>query len=98
MPPPSHRPDPSAAPLNLSGLPADLGRLLETKQGADIEFEVCGQIFAAHKLVLAARSSVFNDDFFGPVKEEDTNYIRISDIRPEAFKSLLRYMYTDRLP
>ena len=56
----------------MSGLPADLGRLLETKQGADVDFEVCGKVFAAHKIVLAARSSVFMADFFGPAKEKAT--------------------------
>ncbi|KAK3126327.1 hypothetical protein QOZ80_7AG0554940 [Eleusine coracana subsp. coracana] len=92
-PPPSHLPDP-----NLSGLPADLGRLLETKKGADVEFEVRGQLFAAHKLVLAARSSVLNEEFFGSMMEKDTSYISISDMDPKAFKALLRYIYTDTLP
>ena len=67
----------------MSGLPADLGRLLETKQGAEVDFEVCGKVFAAHKLVLAARSSVF---------------IRICDMHPDAFEALLHYLYTDSLP
>ena len=70
----------------MSGLPADLGRLLETKQGADVDFEVCGKVFAAHKLVLAARSSVFMADFFGPAKEKATGggHIRICDMHPDA--------------
>ena len=84
----------------MSGLPADLGRLLETKQGADVDFEVCGKVFAAHKLVLAARSSVFMEDFFGPAKEKATgsSHIRICDMHPDAFKALLHYLYTDSLP
>jgi len=74
----------------MSSLPADLGRLLETKQGADVDFEVCGKVFAAHKLVLAARSSVFIEDFFGPAKEKATgsSHIRICDMHPDAFEAL----------
>ncbi|KAG2631460.1 hypothetical protein PVAP13_2NG383200 [Panicum virgatum] len=82
----------------LSGLHADLGRLLATKEGADEEFEVGGKIFAAHKSVLAARSVVFKEEFFGPTKEKDTSYVLISDMHPESFKALLHFMYTDSLP
>ncbi|KAG2631548.1 hypothetical protein PVAP13_2NG023695 [Panicum virgatum] len=82
----------------LSGLHADLGRLLATKEGADVEFEVGGKIFAAHKSVLAAQSAVFKEEFFGPTKEKDTSYVRISDMHPESFKALLHFMYTDSLP
>ncbi|KAK3124399.1 hypothetical protein QOZ80_7BG0586010 [Eleusine coracana subsp. coracana] len=95
-----------------SGLQADLGRLLQTKEGADVEVEVHGQLFAAHKVVLAAhkvvlaahevvlaaRSTVFKEEFFGHKKEETTSYIRISDLHPKAFNALLHYMYTDTLP
>ncbi|XP_025800271.1 BTB/POZ and MATH domain-containing protein 2-like [Panicum hallii] len=57
----------------LSSLHADLRRLLATKEGADVEFEVEGKVFAAHKSVLAARSSVFKEEFCGPTKEKDTS-------------------------
>ncbi|OQU88409.1 hypothetical protein SORBI_3002G028201 [Sorghum bicolor] len=88
---------PRAPPL--SGLPADLGRLLATKEGADVELEVQGKVFAAHKSVLAARSPVFMEELFGPAKEEDTSYVRIMpDMSPEAFEALLHYVYTDTLP
>ncbi|CAL5078209.1 unnamed protein product [Urochloa decumbens] len=95
-PPP---PTPAVRALrSMSGLPADLVRLLETKQGADVNFEVGGRVFAAHKLVLAARSPVFIADFFGPAKEKATSYIRICDMHPDAFQALLHYIYTDMLP
>jgi len=43
-------------PPLLSGLNlnADLGRLLETKNGADVELEVRGKVYAAHKCVLCS--------------------------------------------
>ncbi|CAL5078214.1 unnamed protein product [Urochloa decumbens] len=88
------------APPPASGLlNADLGRLLETKEGADVELEVGGKVFAAHKTVLAARSPVFKEDFFGTAKEKDTGFVRvIGDMHTEAFEALLHYMYTDTLP
>ncbi|CAN6362913.1 unnamed protein product [Urochloa humidicola] len=79
-------------------LPKDLGRLLATKEGADVEIEVDGMVFAAHSSPLAARSPVFKADFFGPAKEENTSYIRIDGMNPETFQTLLHYIYTDSLP
>jgi speckle-type POZ protein len=113
--PPSVRPEPVVAGLSglpasvpaaqkarappLSGLPADLGRLLATKEGADVDLEMRGKVFAAHKSVLTARSPVFMQELFGTAKEEDTSYVRIiPDMRPEAFEVLLHYLYTDTLP
>nr|TKW00636.1 hypothetical protein SEVIR_8G124200v2 [Setaria viridis] len=81
-----------------SFLPKDLGRLLATKEGADVDFEVGGMVFAAHRCVLAARSPVFKADLFGPTMEENTSYIRINAMNAETFQALLHYIYTDSLP
>ncbi|XP_004980474.2 BTB/POZ and MATH domain-containing protein 2-like [Setaria italica] len=81
-----------------SFLPKDLGRLLATKEGADVDFEVGGMVFAAHRCVLAARSPVSKADLFGPTMEENTSYIRINDMNAETFQALLHYIYTDSLP
>jgi speckle-type POZ protein len=86
-----------------SGMRADLARLLETThEGTDVEFEVRGgKVFAAHKLVLAARSPVFKAEFFGGATLEDektTSYVRVRDTHPDAFEALLHYIYTDSLP
>jgi speckle-type POZ protein len=89
-PPPSSSPPPAPAVRalrSMSGLPADLGRLLETEAGSDVDFEVCGRVFSAHKLVLAARSPVFMADFFGPAMEKATGYIRICDMHPDRTRS-----------
>ncbi|CAN6222384.1 unnamed protein product [Urochloa humidicola] len=66
-------------------LPADLGRLLATNEGADVEIEVSGKMFTVqYKTMLAARSPVFKAHFFGPAKEEDTDFVRIDDMPPEG--------------
>jgi speckle-type POZ protein len=42
-----------------SNLSENLGKLLDTKEGADVTFKVKGVVFHAHKAVLTARSPVF---------------------------------------
>jgi speckle-type POZ protein len=93
---------PEPEPSSESPLHADLGRILKTKEGADVLFEVHGKVFTAHKLVLAARSPVFRAQFYGPTKEDTTtssnHTLRIKDMDPETFEALLHYIYTDSLP
>ncbi|KAF0900467.1 hypothetical protein E2562_032075 [Oryza meyeriana var. granulata] len=81
-------------PSELSG---DFGNLLESKEGADITFLVKGEAFAAHKVVLAARSSVFKAEFCGPMIEKEASYITVEEMEPAAFKALLHFIYTDSL-
>ncbi|KAL6662223.1 hypothetical protein ACP70R_000082 [Stipagrostis hirtigluma subsp. patula] len=97
-PPPSPQEPDDVDALLPSDLSADLGQLLMTKEGADVELEVDGRVFAAHKCVLAARSPVFKASFFGLTKEEDTSFVRIDDMNANAFMALLCYIYTDSLP
>ncbi|XP_010412486.1 PREDICTED: BTB/POZ and MATH domain-containing protein 6 [Camelina sativa] len=40
-----------------SELGSDFGKLLDTLEGSDVKFDIAGEKFQAHKLVLAARSS-----------------------------------------
>ncbi|XP_078150211.1 BTB/POZ and MATH domain-containing protein 1-like [Carex rostrata] len=77
-----------------------LGNLLESGVGADVNFQVKGEIFRAHRCVLAARSPVFHAQFFGPmsVKSYDIEPIKIEDVEPIVFKGLLNFIYTDSVP
>ncbi|GJN13045.1 hypothetical protein PR202_ga31378 [Eleusine coracana subsp. coracana] len=71
----------------------------QQKEGADVDFEVGGRVFAAHRCILAARSSVLKEDFYGPDKEENTGYMRVNnDMNPEVFDVLLHCLDTDPLP
>ncbi|CAL4933476.1 unnamed protein product [Urochloa decumbens] len=74
--------------------------LLQGGKGADVRFLVAGEAFAAHRCVLAARSPVFDALLFGPMKEGTAteNCIRIDDMVPQVFESLLHFIYTDSLP
>uniref|UniRef100_A0A0D3HE30 BTB domain-containing protein n=1 Tax=Oryza barthii TaxID=65489 RepID=A0A0D3HE30_9ORYZ len=79
-----------------SNLHSHYGDLLSSKQGADVEFMVRGEIFTAHRLVLAARSPA---ELFGPLKEgTTTDAIQIDGMDAQVFEALLIFIYTDMLP
>ncbi|CAM0877794.1 unnamed protein product [Alopecurus aequalis] len=73
--------------------------LLRTEVGADATFIVGGEAFVAHRCVLAARSTVFMAELFGPMKEGTTgDAIQIQDMEASVFKALLSFIYTDLFP
>lgn len=85
-------------PLPPSDIGLHFGQLLESGKGVDVNFDIDGETFSAHKLVLAARSPVFRAQLYGPMKDHDTKCIKIEDMEPAVFKALLHFMYFDRLP
>jgi speckle-type POZ protein len=74
------------------------GELLSSGKGADVMFEVGGETFSAHRCVLAARSSVFMAELFGPMKEHTAARVRIDDMDARVFRAMLDFIYTDELP
>lgn len=88
--------------LLVAAPPSDMhrhfGRLLSSGDGADVTFEVGSETFAAHRCVLAARSSVFMAELFGPMKENTDACVRITDMEAKVFKAMLHFIYTDSLP
>ncbi|XP_044336425.1 BTB/POZ and MATH domain-containing protein 1-like [Triticum aestivum] len=83
-----------------SDLPNHLGKLLDGKRGADVTFEVKGEVFSAHKIMLATRSPVFDAQLYGPLSDADatSKNIIVKDMEPPVFKALLHFIYTDSLP
>ncbi|RLM73692.1 hypothetical protein C2845_PM15G23880 [Panicum miliaceum] len=76
-----------------------LGSLLLSMEGADAEFLVGGETFAAHRLVLAAPSPIFNAELYGPMKEGTVaNTIQIDDMDAQVFEAMLHFIYTDSWP
>lgn len=61
---------------------------------SDITFTVEGKHIAAHSLLLAARSSVFEAMLYGP-GNTDTRSITITDCKYDIFNTMLIYVYTD---
>ncbi|KAJ4954909.1 hypothetical protein NE237_011692 [Protea cynaroides] len=81
-----------------SNIGQHFGQLLESGKGTDVKFELDGETFAAHKLVLAARSPVFRAQLFGPMKDRNTQCIKVEDMEAPVFKALLHFIYLDDLP
>jgi speckle-type POZ protein len=74
------------------------GALLDSGDSCDVTFDVDGELFHAHKLVLAARSPVFKALLFGPMRDRNSGNIEIKDIEHMVFKTLLHFIYRDSLP
>ncbi|TVU08487.1 hypothetical protein EJB05_41892, partial [Eragrostis curvula] len=72
--------------------------LLQSRTGADVTFTVSGESFAAHKLVLAARSPVFRAEFFGNMEERSSKCVQIKDVEASVFKAMLHFIYTHTAP
>ncbi|KAK7835147.1 btb/poz and math domain-containing protein 2 [Quercus suber] len=70
-----------------SNIGMNFGQLLETGKGTDVNFEVDGETFAAHKLVLATRSPVFRAQLFGPMRDQNTQCIKVEDMEAPVFKT-----------
>jgi speckle-type POZ protein len=90
--------DTSAIVVPQSTLARQFERLLEDGKGTDVTFSVDGQLFRAHRCVLAARSSVFEAELLGPMKTNPAQRIQIEEIEPCIFEALLHFIYTDSLP
>jgi speckle-type POZ protein len=85
------------------GTLSDMGQhfkiLLQDKVGSDVSFEVNGEMFPAHRCVLAARSKVFRAQLFGPMTEGITSSaIQIKDMEAKVFAALLSFIYSDTFP
>ncbi|XP_006660301.1 BTB/POZ and MATH domain-containing protein 1-like [Oryza brachyantha] len=88
----------NAVPVPPSDIGAHLGGLLDRGDGTDVSFLVAGETFPAHRAVLAARSPVFRAELLGSMAEDKMACIPLQDIEPEAFRAMLRFIYTDELP
>jgi speckle-type POZ protein len=92
--------DPEAIPMPPSarGLNKHLGELLQSETGADVTFTVFGESFAAHKVVLAARSPIFMAEFFGGMMEETCKLVEMKEMAASVFRAMLQFVYTDTAP
>jgi speckle-type POZ protein len=96
------RPPPTRAPpipIPPPSLGADLGALLASGDGADVQFVVGdGERAGAHRVVLAARSPVFAAMLTGSMREATAAAVPVPDVDPAVFRALLHFAYTDALP
>jgi speckle-type POZ protein len=61
---------------------------------ADFVFKVENVKIPAHRVILATRSPVFAAMFQHDMTESKTNEAEVTDVTPESFKALLRFIYT----
>jgi speckle-type POZ protein len=91
-------PPPSSSEQELPDLGHDLAMLSDKQQLTDVSFDVDGESFSAHRLVLAARSPVFRAELYGTMVESKMASITIEEMEASTFRSLLHYMYHGSLP
>ncbi|XP_044376193.1 BTB/POZ and MATH domain-containing protein 2 [Triticum aestivum] len=93
---------PADAPRPVVVPPSDLQRqllaLLRSERGGDVTFDVSSELFTAHRYMLAACSSVFMAELFGPMSEKAAGKVQVDDMEPRVFEAMLEFIYTDSLP
>ncbi|XP_047051351.1 BTB/POZ and MATH domain-containing protein 1-like [Lolium rigidum] len=82
----------------LPDLGHDLAIMWDKQEHTDVSFNIGGECFYAHRLVLAARSPVFKAELYGPMAESKMASITIQDMEASTFRSMLHYMYHGSLP
>lgn len=78
----------------------DFGQLLESEKFSDLILEVEDKEFRVHKSVLAARSPTFHkifDDASGAAVNEEQNKLKLTDIKYEVMRQILRFVYTEKV-
>ncbi|CAL4997551.1 unnamed protein product [Urochloa decumbens] len=86
------------APLPLSNITEQLGKLLEAEETTDATFSVGGETIGAHRILLALQSPDFRAELYGTMKESKEKHVTIEDMQPAVFRALLHFIYTDSLP
>lgn len=89
---------PCELPVPPSNLHKHLRKLWDDKEKSDVTFEAEGELIYAHRLVLAARSPVFNAELSGPLQDNCSKPIKIDDMKAVVFKAMLHFIYTDSVP
>ncbi|CAL1288952.1 unnamed protein product [Larinioides sclopetarius] len=83
---------------NASAYPSvseDMKKLYMDKCLADIDIKTKTKSFPAHKMVLCARSPVFNRMLAIDMKERNTDCIEVDDLGDDVVQQLLLFLYSD---
>ena len=87
----------SPSPQMPSVFVEQMDALLSSATDADITFVVGETRVHAHRIMLIARSDYFKTMLTSGFSEGQAHQIKIGDTTPEAFRAILRYLYTDEL-
>jgi hypothetical protein len=73
----------------------DLLNMLDSENFADVTFILGETKLKAHKCILAARSSFFENMFSVGMREAQESVISVQDINLPTFKKILEFIYSD---
>lgn len=79
-----------------SSILTDLKKIIRNEKLKDFTVKVNDEEFKVHKLLLAARSSVFTELIENNIDAESLDLT--DEISPEIFHQILKFIYTDELP
>ncbi|KAL7037011.1 hypothetical protein ACKWTF_009031 [Chironomus riparius] len=84
---------------NESNLKSDMKRMLFNQMLSDFTFIVENEKIPVSKIILAARSPVFEKMFYSDFKEKNLNQqiVNSQNLKAASFKELIRYIYTDEV-
>ncbi|KAI4990931.1 hypothetical protein ZWY2020_039302 [Hordeum vulgare] len=88
----------SSLEQELLSLGHDLAIMWDKQDLTDVSFDVGGESFSAHRLVLATRSPVFRAELYGLMAESKMASITIHDMEASTFRTMLHYIYHGSLP
>lgn len=91
-------PPTSSLEQELPSLGHDLAMMWDKQDLTDVSFDVGGESFSAHRLVLATRSPVFRAELYGLMAESKMASITIHDMEASTFRSMLHYIYHSSFP
>lgn len=76
-------------------LASDLRRMYADQKNCDVSFQIGTSTTRAHKLILCARSPVFEAMFDSSMKEATSNSIDIEDFDFDTIDRMLAFLYSD---
>lgn len=82
---------------SFEGFNFELQKLLTDASFSDIKIQCQGEVFDAHKCILALKSPVFKTMLEIEMKEKLDNVITITDCSAEIFRQILVFMYTGKI-
>ncbi|GIZ05174.1 speckle-type POZ protein B [Caerostris extrusa] len=82
-------------PGNQNSLNNDLLHLYADQKLCDVTLTAGNKEFRAHKIILSARSPVFESMFQNDMLEKNTGIVNVADMDPEILSMLLEFVYSD---
>ncbi len=85
-------------PIHADNIRQQLKTEFDEKTFSDISIECGGEVFQAHRIILASHSPVFKRMLETETKEKQEKVITISDLDKEVVSDMLTFLYTSSAP